>query len=43
MIVTQIAHIIADYVVFLELTEEEELNLDTAVTMMEALADQLEI
>jgi hypothetical protein len=42
MIVTQIAHIIADYVVFLELTEEEELNLDTAVTMMEALADQLE-
>ena len=42
MIVTQIAHIIADYVVFLELTDEEELNLDTAVTMMEALADQLE-
>jgi len=42
MIVNQIAHIIADYVVFLELAEEEELNLDTAVTMMEALADQLE-
>ncbi|QCB41138.1 hypothetical protein E5673_01920 [Sphingomonas sp. PAMC26645] len=42
MIVTQIAHIIADYVVFLELAEEDELNLDTAVTMMEALADQLE-
>lgn len=42
MIVTQIAHIIADYVVFLELTDEEDLNLDTAVKMMEALASQLE-
>lgn len=42
MIVNQIAHIIADYVVFLELTDEDELNLDTAVNMMEALADQLE-
>lgn len=42
MIVNQIAHIIADYVVFLELTDEDELNLDTAVKMMEALADQLE-
>ncbi|WP_374132976.1 hypothetical protein [Sphingomonas sp. 28-62-20] len=26
MIVTQIAHIIADYVVFLELTDEEDLE-----------------
>ena len=42
MIVKQVAHIIADYVVFLELTDEEQLNLDTAVTMMEALAGQLE-
>ncbi|OQW73399.1 MAG: hypothetical protein BVN33_09840 [Proteobacteria bacterium ST_bin13] len=42
MIVTQIAHIIADYVVFLELTDEDDLNLDTAVKMMEALASQLE-
>lgn len=42
MIVKQIAHIIADYVVFLELTDEEDLNLDTAVKMMEALASQLE-
>jgi hypothetical protein len=42
MIVKQIAHIIADYVVFLELTDEDDLNLDTAVKMMEALADQLE-
>ncbi|OYY89931.1 MAG: hypothetical protein B7Y45_10255 [Sphingomonas sp. 28-66-16] len=42
MIAKQVAHIIADYVVFLELTDEDELNLDTAVTMMEALAGQLE-
>ena len=42
MIVNQVAHIIADYVVFLELTDEDELNPDTAVKMMEALADQLE-
>lgn len=42
MIFSQIAHIIADYVVFLELTDEEELNPDSAVKMMEALADQLE-
>ncbi|MFW2851055.1 hypothetical protein ACM61V_03885 [Sphingomonas sp. TX0543] len=38
----QIASIIAEYVVFLELTDEEELNLDTAVKMMEALGSHLE-
>lgn len=42
MIATQIARIIADYVLFLELTDEDELNLDTAVKMTEALAGQLE-
>ena len=42
MIAKQVAHIIADFVVFLELTDEDELNLDTAVQMMEALAGQLE-
>lgn len=42
MIAMQVASIIAEYVVFLELTDEEELNLDTAVTMMEALGGQLE-
>lgn len=42
MIAMQIARIIADYVLFLELTDEDELNLDTAVKMTEALAGQLE-
>jgi hypothetical protein len=42
MIVLQIARIIASYVIFLELTDEEELNLDTAVKMSEALAGDLE-
>lgn len=42
MITMQIAHIIADYVVFLETTDEDALDPDTAVQMMEALADQLE-
>lgn len=42
MIVTQVAHIIADFVVFLELTDEDELNLDTAVKMTEVLAAQIE-
>ena len=41
MIAKQVAQIIADYVVFLELTDEGELNLDTAVQMMEVLAGQL--
>ena len=42
MIATQIARIIAEYVLFLELTDEDELNLDTAVKMTDALAAQLE-
>lgn len=42
MIAMQVASIIAEYVVFLELTSEDELNLDTAVKMMEALGGQLE-
>jgi hypothetical protein len=42
MIAMQVAEIIAEYVVFLELTDEENLNLDTAVKMMESLADHLE-
>ena len=42
MIAMQIAEIIAEYVVFLELTDEEELNLDTAVKMTEALAGHLQ-
>ena len=41
MIAKQVAGIIAEYVVFLELTGEEELNPDTAVKMMEALAGHL--
>jgi hypothetical protein len=42
MIAMQVADIIAEYVVFLSLTDEDELNLDTAVKMMEALGSQLE-
>ncbi|MET0374339.1 MAG: hypothetical protein ABW128_08785 [Rhizorhabdus sp.] len=42
MIAKQIARIIADYVVFLELADEDTLNPDTAVKMMEALAADLE-
>jgi hypothetical protein len=42
MIAMQVASLIAEYVVFLSLTDEEELNLDTAVKMMESLADHLE-
>lgn len=42
MIAMQVADIIAEYAVFLQLTDEEELNLDTAVKMMEALAGQLQ-
>ena len=42
MIVTQVARIIADFVVFLELTDEDELNLDAAVKMTEILAAQIE-
>ncbi len=42
MIAMQVARIIAEYVVFLELTDEEELNLDTAVEASEILGAQLE-
>ncbi|WP_244885549.1 hypothetical protein [Sphingomonas sanguinis] len=42
MIAVQIAHIIADYVVFLDLTDDDELDPDIAVKMMESLASQLE-
>lgn len=42
MIAMQVASLIAEYVVFLSLTDEEELNLDTAVKMTEALAGHLE-
>lgn len=42
MIAMQVASLIAEYVVFLSLTDEEELNLDTAVKMMGSLADHLE-
>ncbi len=42
MIAMQVASIIAEYVVFLELTGEDELDPDTAVKMSEALAGQLE-
>lgn len=42
MIVKQIAHIIAEYAVFLELTDEDALNPDTAVDRMEGLAYDLE-
>ena len=42
MIAMQIAHIIADYVVFLDLTDDDNLDPDIAVKMMEGLAGQLE-
>jgi hypothetical protein len=42
MIAKQVARIIAEYVVFLELTDEEELNLDTAVEASEVLGAQLD-
>jgi hypothetical protein len=42
MIAMQVAEIIAEYAVFLELTGDEQLNPDTAVKMMEALASHLQ-
>lgn len=42
MIAMQVAEIIAEYAVFLELTGDEELDPDTAVKMMEALAGHLQ-
>ncbi|MEH3102880.1 MAG: hypothetical protein PGN12_03150 [Sphingomonas phyllosphaerae] len=40
-IAQQVARIIAQYVVFLELTDEESLNPDVAVKMLEALGPEL--
>ncbi|MBM6575376.1 hypothetical protein KCP91_03265 [Microvirga sp. SRT01] len=42
MIARQVASIIAEFYVFLELSDEEELNPDNAVNMMESLACHLE-
>ena len=42
MIATQIARIIANYILFLDMTDDENLNPDTAVQMMEALAGELQ-
>ncbi|MEH3159899.1 MAG: hypothetical protein PGN08_13790 [Sphingomonas taxi] len=42
MIARQVAELIASFFVFLELTEEEWLNPDAAVTMMEDMAARLE-
>lgn len=43
MIAVQIASIIAEYVVFLNFTDEDDLNPDTAVDMMESLSAHLEL
>ncbi|UYY58617.1 hypothetical protein [Sphingomonas sp. S2-65] len=42
MIALQIAQIIADFVVFLELTDDDVLDPDDAVEMMEVLAGDLQ-
>jgi hypothetical protein len=42
MIATQIARIIADFVLFLELTDDETLNPDEAVEMMELLGSRID-
>jgi len=42
MIATQVARIIANFVVFFELTDESLINLDDAVEMMEGLAGGLQ-
>ena len=42
MIATQIARIIAEYMVFLNFTGEDQLDPDLAVKVMEALAGDLE-
>lgn len=42
MIARQVADLIASFFVFLEMTDEEWLNPDTAVTMMEDIAARLE-
>lgn len=42
MIATQIARIIAHFVVFADLTDEDLLDPDTSVEMMEVLGAQLD-
>lgn len=42
MIAVQVARMIAHFMVFLSLTDEDVLELDDAVEMMEVLADDLE-
>lgn len=42
MIAMQVARIIADYMVFLSCTDDDLLDPDSAVEMMEGLADRLE-
>jgi hypothetical protein len=42
MIALQVARIIADFVLFLNFTDEEKLNLDEAVEMMEFLGSRLD-
>ncbi|MCE7795488.1 hypothetical protein LWE61_02830 [Sphingobium sufflavum] len=42
MIVTQIARIIADFILFLDLTDDEILDADAAVEMMEWVGHRLE-
>lgn len=42
MIATQIARIIADFMIFLELTDDETLDPDEAVEMMESLGGRLD-
>lgn len=42
MIAMQVARMIANFFVFLELTDEDALDPDDAVQMMEVLADDLE-
>lgn len=42
MIAMQVARLIANIYLFLELTDEENLNLDASVDMMEDLAGHLE-
>ena len=42
MIATQIARIIAHYVIFLDLTDDDVLDPDAAVQMMEQLGSDLE-
>jgi len=42
MIALQVARIVADFMIFLNFTDEENLNLDDAVEMMELLGSRVE-